>query len=104
MRKRVIGFNAYNNEPEAKDEKNTDRDCVMYALETWSRAFPPARKDDGYGVTYLTSREIKESLADMVTTTISTITEFLMERDYRMVFTDGGKVAWEVADLMTKSE
>lgn len=106
MNRRVIGFNAYGNgqEPDKQDEKNTDHGCVMCALDTWSRAFPPYRKDEGHGLMFLTSREIQESISDMVTTTISTITEYMMQHDYRMDFTDGGKVVWQVADLTDRPE
>ena len=101
MKKRQIGFTAYNNEQEPQ-EQETEVDYVRMALDAYFEGSGPC--DDQYDqhVDFFSSKDIRDSIKDMVLASISTITEYMAEHGYKMKQVGGGRLVWLVKDTMSE--
>ena len=102
MKKRQIGFTAYNNEQEPQEQEETKIDYVRMALDAYFEGSGPC--DDQYGqhVDFLSSKDIQDAIKDMVFASISTITEYMVEHGYKMKQVEGGRLVWLVKDTMAE--
>lgn len=101
MKKRQIGFAAYNSEQSPK-EPETKVDYVRMALDAYLEGSGPC--DDQYDqhVDFLSSKDIQDSIKEMVSASISTITEYMVEHGYKMRQVEGGMLVWLVKDTMSE--
>lgn len=95
-RKHIVGFGSYQ-APAPPPEKETKVNYVELALAEYLRQRKPYDPDDDDNESeFKTSREIQEDIASMVTTSISTITEYMCNQGYQMVSVEGGGLAWHI--------
>ena len=94
-RKHIVGFGTYQ-APAPPPERETKVNYVELALAEYLRQRKPYDPDDDHESEFKTSREIQEDLANMVTTSISTITEYMHNHGYQMVNVGGGGLAWHI--------
>ena len=95
-RKHIIGFGTYQ-APAPPPEKETKVDYVELALDKYlaqSKPYDPMDEDNKSE--FKTSRDIQEDLSNMVTTSISTITDYMHNHGYQMVRVEGGGLAWHI--------
>lgn len=99
MKKRKIGFTAYNDEQESQESKI---DYVRMALDAYFEGDGPC--DDLYGqhVDFLSSKDIQDAIKEMVSASISTITEYMVEHGYKMKQVESGRLVWIVKDTMSE--
>ena len=96
-RKRVVGFSPNGNSPEPSiEEKETKVDYTRMALDEYLSGYQPYDPDDDNEVDFKTSKEIQNDLKDMVIAPISTITEYMVERGFKMIMVEGGTLAWHL--------
>lgn len=99
---RVIGFNAYDNNDDEPQERETKIDFVKVALAKYLTHYKPYDPGDAKNeITFKTSKEIQEEISEMVTASISQITEFMMQHHYNMELIEGGKLVWAMQDFPT---
>ena len=99
MNKRVIGFNAYDNNDETQ-ERETKIDYVKAALAKYLLYYKPYDPGDAKNkITFKTSKEIQEDISEMVTASVSQITDYMMQHHYNMELIEGGKLVWAMQDL-----
>lgn len=95
-RKHIIGFGTYQ-APAPPPEKETKVNYVELALAEYLRSSKPYDPDDEDNLSeFKTSRDIQEALSDMVTASISTITEYMHKHGYQMVNVEGNGLAWHI--------
>ncbi len=102
MSKRVIGFNAYNSD-EQPQERETKVDCVRMALDAYLDGDKPSEDQCEQRLDFLSSKDIQENIKDMVSASISTITEYMVEHGYKMKQVEGGRLAWIVKDATSEA-
>ena len=96
-RKRIMGFSPDGNSPEPSiEEKETKVDYTRMALDEYLSGYQPYDPDDNNEVDFKTSKEIQNDLKDMVIAPISTITEYMVERGFKMIMVEGGTLAWHL--------
>ena len=96
-RKRIMGFSPDGNSPEPSvEEKETKVDYTRMALDEYLSGYQPYDPDDNNKVDFKTSKEIQNDLKDMVIAPISTITEYMVERGFKMIMVEGGTLAWHL--------
>ena len=96
-RKRIVGFSPNGNSPEpAVEEKETKENYTRMALDTYLSDYQPYNPDDNNEVDFKTSKEIQNDLKDMVIAPISIITDYMVERGFKMVKIEGGTLAWHL--------
>lgn len=97
-RKRIMGFSAYGNSPEPSvEEKETKADYTRMDLDQYLADYKPYNpEEEDVHCDYKTSKEIQNDLRDMVIAPVSTITEYMVERGYKMVRIEGGMLAWHL--------
>lgn len=102
MKKRQIGFTAYNNEQGPQEQEETKSDYVRMALDAYFEGGSPC--DDQYDqhVDFLSSKDIQDAIKEMVSASISTITEYMVEHGYKMKQVEGGRLVWIVKDTMSE--
>lgn len=94
-RKRIVGFNVTADIPAAPTEPETKVDYVNMALDAYFKGYrPPTDESDG-PIEVMTSKEIQDDIKDIVTASISTITEYMVAHGYKMVCPSGGRLVWE---------
>lgn len=94
-RKRIVGFANFNSPTPAEPEKETKDSYVHMALSKLldnMKPYEPGDKDSP--LEFMTSKEIQVKLSSMVTASISTITEFMVNRGFHMIAVEGGGLAW----------
>lgn len=96
-RKRIVGFSPNGNSPEpAVEEKETKVNYTRMALDTYLSGYQPYDPDDNNEVDFKTSKEIQNDLKDMVIAPISIITDYMVERGFKMIKVEGGTLAWHL--------
>lgn len=96
-RKRITGFGIpKKTEKTPAEEKETKTDYVRMALEEYLIGYQPFDPDDNSKVDFKTSKEIQNDIRDMVIAPVSVITEYMIEKGYRMVQIEGGKLSWHM--------
>lgn len=96
-RKRIVGFSPNGNSPEpAVEEKETKENYTRMALDTYLSGYQPYDPDDNNEVDFKTSKEIQNDLKDMVIAPISIITDYMVERGFKMIKVEGGTLAWHL--------
>lgn len=96
-RKRIVGFSPNGNSPEpAVEEKETKENYTRMALDQYLIDYHPYDPEDNNEVDFKTSKEIQNDLKDMVIAPVSTITEYMVERGFKMVKIEGGTLAWHL--------
>ena len=94
---RQIGFNAYrDSEPEPKKEPKIN--YVEMALDSYLGQYKPYNPEEpGSCVEVMTSKEIRDDVADMVTASVSEVTKYMIDHGYRMTNVEGGRLCWELS-------
>ena len=96
-RKRIVGFSPNGNSPEpAVEEKETKENYTRMALDQYLADYQPYNPDDNNEVDFKTSKEIQNDLKDMVIAPISIITDYMVERGFKMIKVEGGTLAWHL--------
>lgn len=96
-RKRIVGFSPNGKSPEPSvEEKETKVNYTRMALDTYLSDYQPYNPDDNNEVDFKTSKEIQNDLKDMVIAPISIITDYMVERGFKMVKIEGGTLAWHL--------
>lgn len=93
-RKRIVGFGI--SDDAVAPEQETKTDYVQMALDAYLQLHKPYDRDDDGFSEYKSSRDIQEDIKDVVTASISTITEYMAEHGYKLEFVEGGKLAWRL--------
>lgn len=101
-KKRVIGFNAYNDEQNLQEQEETKVDYVRMALDAYLEGDGISEDQQKHHVDFLSSKDIQEAIKDMVYASISTITEYMVEHGYKMKRVDGGNLVWIVKDTISE--
>ncbi len=94
-RKRIVGFGVQSDA--IAPERETKVDYVQMALDEYLNFYKPydAEDTDNF-IEAKTSREIQEDIKDVVTASISTITEYMVEHGYKLEMVEGGKLSWRL--------
>lgn len=98
---RQIGFSASLNhvpesEPNSKKESKTD--YVAMALDSYLGQYKPYNPDEPDNcVEVMTSKEIRDNVADMVAASVSEVTKYMVAHGYRMTNVEGGRLCWELS-------
>lgn len=79
-----------------EEEKETKPDYTRMALDQYLADYQPYDPEDNNEVDFKTSKEIQNDLRDMVIAPVSTITEYMVERGFKMVKIEGGTLAWHL--------
>lgn len=96
-RKHIMGFSAYGNSPEPSvEEKETKENYTRMALDQYLIDYQPYDPEDNNEVDFKTSKEIQNDIKDMVIAPISIITDYMVERGFKMVKIEGGTLAWHL--------
>lgn len=94
-RKRIVGFGTQNNPGTPAKDRETKPNYTKMALDSYLSGYEPYdRQDENNKLETKTSREIQEAIGDMVTASISTITEYMVKHGYDMIQVEGGSLAW----------
>lgn len=102
MKKRQIGFTAYNNEQEPQEREESKIDYVRMALDAYFEGDGPCEDQYEQHVDFLSSKDIQDAIKEMVSASISTITEYMVEHGYKMKQVEGGRLVWIVKDTMSE--
>lgn len=102
MRKRQIGFAAYNNEQQPQEREESKADYVRMALDAFLEGARPCNDELNQHVDFLSSKDIQDSIKEMVTASISTITEYMVEHGYKMKQVEGGMLVWLITDTTSE--
>lgn len=95
-RKHIVGFGTYQ-APALPPEEETKVNYVELALDIYlAQSKPYDPEDEDNESDFKTSRDIQEDLANMVTASISTITDYMYNHGYQMVRVEGGGLAWHI--------
>ena len=97
--KRVIGFGAYNKQ-EPQEESKVD--YVRMALDAYFEGDSPSEDPYDHPVDFLSSKDIQDAIHEMVSASISTITEYMVEHGYKMKQVEGGRLVWIVKDTTSE--
>lgn len=97
-RKRITGFGPQKKpeEPPVEKEKETKTGYIRMALEEYLAGYQPFDPEDNGEADFKTSKEIQNDIRDMVIASISTITEYMVEKGYEMIQIEGGKLSWRL--------
>ena len=93
IKKRRIGFGAYDNEQEPQEQESRV-DYVQMALDEYLKPFSPCGIDEATHLEFMTSKEIKENISEIVTASISTITDYMVEHGYKLYSIKGERIVW----------
>lgn len=95
-RKRIMGFNVTADIPAVPPEPETKVDYVNMALDAYFQGYrPPTDERDG-PIEVMTSKEIQDDIKDIVTASVSTITEYMVAHGYKLICPSGGRLVWEL--------
>lgn len=101
MKKRPIGFAAYDNEQKPQpQERESKIDYVVMALDAYLEGRGPCDDQNDQHVDFLSSKDIQDAIKEMVSASISTITEYMVEHGYKMMQIEGGRLVWIIKDTM----
>lgn len=102
MKKRPIGFAAYDDEQKPQPlERESKIDYVAMALDAYLEGRGPCDDLNDQHVDFLSSKDIQDAIKEMVSASISTITEYMAEHGYKMMQIEGGKLVWIIKDTMS---
>lgn len=99
--KRVIGFGTYNKQ-EPQEQEESKIDYVRMALDAYFEGDSPSEDQYEEHVDFFSSKDIQDAIHEMVSASISTITEYMVEHDYKMKQVEGGRLVWIVRDTMSE--
>lgn len=103
MKKRPIGFAAYDNEQKPQPlERESKIDYVAMALDAYLEGRGPCDDLNDQHVDFLSSKDIQVAIKEMVSASISTITEYMAEHGYKMMQIEGGRLVWIIKDAMSE--
>lgn len=103
MKKRPIGFVAYDNEQKPQSlERESKIDYVEMALDAYLEGRGPCDDQNDQHVDFLSSKDIQDAIKEMVFASISTITEYMVEHGYKMMQIEGGRLVWIIKDTMSE--
>lgn len=103
MKKRPIGFAAYDNEQKPQPlERESKIDYVTIALDAYLEVSGPCDDQNDQHVDFLSSKDIQDAIKEMVFASISTITEYMVEHGYKMMQIEGGRLVWIIKDTMSE--
>lgn len=103
MKKRPIGFAAYDNEQKPQPlERESKIDYVTMALDAYLEGRGPCDDQNDQHVDFLSSKDIQDAIKEMVFASISTITEYMAEHGYKMMQIEGGRLVWIIKDTMSE--
>lgn len=103
MKKRPIGFAAYDDEQKPQLlERETKIDYVAMALDAYLEGRGPCDDQNDQHVDFLSSKDIQDAIKEMVSASISTITEYMVEHGYKMMQIEGGRLVWIIKDTMSE--
>ena len=103
MKKRPIGFVAYDNEQKPQSlERESKIDYVAMALDAYLEGRGPCDDQNDQHVDFLSSKDIQDAIKEMVFAYISTITEYMVEHGYKMMQVEGGRVVWMSKGAMSE--
>ena len=103
MKKRPIGFVAYDNEQKPQSlERESKIDYVAMALDAYLEGRCPCDDQNDQHVDFLSSKDIQDAIKEMVFASISTITEYMVEHGYKMMQIEGGRLVWIIKDTMSE--
>lgn len=103
MKKRPIGFAAYDNEQKPQPlERESKIDYVTIALDAYLEGSGPCVDQNDQHVDFLSSKDIQDAIKEMVFASISTITEYMVEHGYKMMQIEGGRLVWIIKDTMSE--
>ena len=103
MKKRPIGFAAYNNEQKPQPlERESKIDYVTMVLDAYLEGRGPCDDQNDQHVDFLSSKDIQDAIKEMVSASISTITEYMVEHGYKMMQIEGGRLVWIIKDTMSE--
>ena len=96
-RKHIMGFANFNAPSPPEPPKETKVNYVSLALDKYLKEYKPYDpSDEDNPQEFKTSKEIQGDLSSMVTASISTITEYMVENGYQMISVEGGGLAWHL--------
>lgn len=102
MKKRPIGFAAYDDEQKPQPlERESKIDYVAMALDAYLEGRGPCDDLNDQHVDFLSSKDIQDAIKEMVSASISTITEYMAEHGYKMMQIEGGRLVWIIKDTMS---
>lgn len=99
--KRVIGFGIYNKQ-EPQEQEESKIDYVRMALDAYFEGDSPSEDQYEEHVDFFSSKDIQDAIHEMVSASISTITEYMVEHGYKMKQVEGGRLVWIVRDTMSE--
>ena len=103
MKKRPIGFAAYDNEQKPQPlERESKIDYVIMALDAYLEGRGPCDDQNDQHVDFLSSKDIQDAIKEMISVSISTITEYMAEHGYKMIQIEGGRLVWIIKDIMSE--
>lgn len=103
MKKRPIGFVAYDNEQKPQSlERESKIYYVAMALDAYLEGRGPCDDQNDQHVDFLSSKDIQDAIKEMVFASISTITEYMVEHGYKMMQIEGGRLVWIIKDTMSE--
>lgn len=103
MKKRPIGFAAYDDEQKPQPlERESKMDYVAMALDAYLEGRGPCDVQNDQHVDFLSSKDIQDAIKEMVSASISTITEYMAEHGYKMMQIEGGRLVWIIKDTMSE--
>ena len=102
MKKRPIGFAAYDDEQKPQPlERESKIGYVAMALNAYLEGRGPCDDQNDQHVDFLSSKDIQDAIKEMVSASISTITEYMVEHGYKMMQIEGGRLVWIIKDTMS---
>lgn len=99
--KRVIGFGTYDKQ-EPQEQEESKIDYVRMALDAYFEGDSPSEDQYEEHVDFFSSKDIQDAIHEMVSASISTITEYMVEHGYKMKQVEGGRLVWIVRDTMSE--
>ena len=103
MKKRPIGFAAYDKEQKPQPlERESKIDYVTMSLDAYLEGRGPCDDQNDQHVDFLSSKDIQDAIIEMVSASISTITEYMAEHGYKMMQIEGGRLVWIIKDTMSE--
>lgn len=99
--KRVIGFGTYNKQ-EPQEQEESKIDYVRMALDAYFEGDSPSEDQYEEHVDFFSSKDIQDAIHEMVSASIATITEYMVEHGYKMKQVEGGRLVWIVRDTMSE--
>lgn len=94
-RKRIVGFGVQDAPNQPARERDTKPNYTKMALDSYLVSYEPYNpENEKSSLETKTSREIQDDIKDMVTASISSITEYMFDHGYQMIQVEGGSLAW----------